>query len=122
VKLQAFLTWALDGGEWSASWPDRFIPGEGAPPHTHWMGPRGNLDVGAKSEVPASAGNENRVFHSLALVTILTELSRLLCRRKQKRNPLLSVTQYNVVKCILPLITYWPLCVCVCVCVCVETI
>jgi hypothetical protein len=30
-------TMALDGGEWSASRPGRFIPGEGAP-GTHWVG------------------------------------------------------------------------------------
>jgi hypothetical protein len=30
------LTWALDGGEWSASRPGRFIPRERAPV-THWI-------------------------------------------------------------------------------------
>jgi hypothetical protein len=32
-----FLTSALDGGEWSASLPGRFTPGERAP-DTHWIG------------------------------------------------------------------------------------
>jgi hypothetical protein len=32
-----FLTSALDGGEWSASRPDRFTPGERSP-GTHWIG------------------------------------------------------------------------------------
>jgi hypothetical protein len=32
-----FLTSALDGGEWSASRPYRFTPGERAP-GTHWIG------------------------------------------------------------------------------------
>jgi hypothetical protein len=42
------LTSALDGGEWSASRPGRFIPGE-RPPGTHqvggWVGPRAGLDA-----------------------------------------------------------------------------
>jgi hypothetical protein len=28
VYIHAFLTWALDGGEWSASLPGRFNPGK----------------------------------------------------------------------------------------------
>jgi len=31
VYLHAFLTSALDGGEWSASGPDRFTSGDRAP-------------------------------------------------------------------------------------------
>jgi hypothetical protein len=31
VQIHIFLTSALDGGEWSASHPGRFIPGERAP-------------------------------------------------------------------------------------------
>jgi len=31
------MTWALDGGEWSASRSGRFIPSERAP-CTHWIG------------------------------------------------------------------------------------
>jgi hypothetical protein len=42
-----FLTSALDGGEWSASCPSHFIPGERAP--TNWIGgqvgPRASLDA-----------------------------------------------------------------------------
>jgi hypothetical protein len=37
VFIQAFLTYELAGGEWSASRPGRFIPGESAP-GTHWIG------------------------------------------------------------------------------------
>jgi hypothetical protein len=49
-----FFTSALDGGEWSASRPSRFPPGEGA--HgTHWiggwMGPRACLDVMEKRKI-----------------------------------------------------------------------
>jgi hypothetical protein len=35
--MNIFLTSALDGGEWSASSPCRFISGENAP-STHWIG------------------------------------------------------------------------------------
>jgi hypothetical protein len=37
VLIHIFLTSALAGGEWSASHPCRFTPGERAP-RTHWMG------------------------------------------------------------------------------------
>jgi hypothetical protein len=47
VCIQIFLTSALAGGEWSASPPGRFTPGERAP-GTHWIGgwvvPRASLD------------------------------------------------------------------------------
>jgi hypothetical protein len=48
-----FLTSALDGSEWPASRPGRFIPGETAA-GTHrtggWMGPKGGLDAVKKNE------------------------------------------------------------------------
>jgi hypothetical protein len=37
AKLSIFLTLALDGGDWSASCPSHFTPGETAPA-THWIG------------------------------------------------------------------------------------
>jgi hypothetical protein len=37
VWTHVLLTSALAGGEWSASRPDRFTPGERAPV-THWIG------------------------------------------------------------------------------------
>jgi hypothetical protein len=47
VYIHIFLTSALVGGEWSASRPGRFIPGERAR-GTHWIGgwvrPRAGLD------------------------------------------------------------------------------
>jgi hypothetical protein len=52
--LQAFLTSALDGGEWSTSRPGRFIPREKAP-GTHWIGgwvgPRAVLDAAVKKKI-----------------------------------------------------------------------
>jgi hypothetical protein len=42
VQIRVFLTSALVGGEWSASWPGRVTPG------THWIGswvdPRAGLN------------------------------------------------------------------------------
>jgi hypothetical protein len=47
VYIHIVLTSALVGGEWSASRPGRFTPGEKAP-GTHWKGgwvaPRASLD------------------------------------------------------------------------------
>jgi hypothetical protein len=47
VLIRVFLTSAIVGGEWSASHPCRYIPGERAP-GTHWIGgwvgPRAGLD------------------------------------------------------------------------------
>jgi hypothetical protein len=37
VYIHIFLASALTGGEWSASRPGRFTPGERAP-GTHWIG------------------------------------------------------------------------------------
>jgi hypothetical protein len=49
-----FLTFALDGGEWSASLPCCFTPGERAP-STHWIGgwvgPRAGLDAVEKRKI-----------------------------------------------------------------------
>jgi hypothetical protein len=43
VQIHIFLTWALVGGEWSASRPCHFTPGERAP-GTHWVDTRASLD------------------------------------------------------------------------------
>jgi hypothetical protein len=47
VQIHIFLTLALVGGEWSASRPGLFTPGERAP-SSHWIGgwvgPRASLD------------------------------------------------------------------------------
>jgi hypothetical protein len=53
VSLHAFLTSALDGGEWSASRPGRFTPRDRAP-GIHWIGgwvgPRAVLDTGGEEK------------------------------------------------------------------------
>jgi hypothetical protein len=50
VQLHAFLTLALDGGEWSASHSSRFTPRERAP-GTHWIGGWVSLRVGLDAVV-----------------------------------------------------------------------
>jgi hypothetical protein len=61
VSIHIFLTSALAGGEWSASRPSRFTPGERAP-STHWIGdwvnPRAGLDDVEKREFLALPGLE----------------------------------------------------------------
>jgi hypothetical protein len=56
VYLHAFLTSALDGGEWSASRPGHFTPKERAP-GTHWIGslvgPRASLDAMVRRKIPS---------------------------------------------------------------------
>jgi hypothetical protein len=52
--MHIFLTSALAGGEWSASRPGRFTPGERGP-GTHciggWVDPRAGLDDVEKREI-----------------------------------------------------------------------
>jgi hypothetical protein len=50
VYLHAFLTSALDGGEWSASCPDRFTHRERAP-DTYWIGGWVGLRAGLNNAV-----------------------------------------------------------------------
>jgi hypothetical protein len=56
-----FITFALDGGEWSGLRPCRFTPGERAP-GTHWiggwMGPRFGLDAVEKRQILPLTGIE----------------------------------------------------------------
>jgi len=67
--LQAFLTLALDGGEWSASYPGQFSSGKKAL-CTHgifcWVGPSVCLDIVEKKRICASAGDQTLVIQSLA--------------------------------------------------------
>jgi hypothetical protein len=63
VLIHIFLTSALVGGEWSASRPCRFTPGERAP-GTHWIGgwvgPRTYLDDVEKRKFLTLSGLELR--------------------------------------------------------------
>jgi hypothetical protein len=55
IYFHAFLTSALDGGEWSTLHTSYFAPGERAP-DTHWIGdwvgPRATLDMVMKRIAP----------------------------------------------------------------------
>jgi hypothetical protein len=65
VKIHIFLTSALGGGEWSASRPGRFTPGEIAP-GTLWIGgwvsPRACLDDVEKRKFLTLQGLELQTF------------------------------------------------------------
>jgi hypothetical protein len=64
-----FLTSALDWGEWSASRPDRFNPGERAP-GTHWkrgwMGYRASFDAVEKWKISFPCRLSNPAVQSVA--------------------------------------------------------
>jgi hypothetical protein len=56
VQLHAFLTSALDGGEWSATRPGRFTPKDralGAHWIESWVGPRAVPDAVVKRKIPS---------------------------------------------------------------------
>jgi hypothetical protein len=69
VYFEAFLSLALDGGEWSASRLGRFISRKithGTQWIRGWVSLRGDLAAVAKREVFATAGNGTQVeSHSL---------------------------------------------------------
>jgi hypothetical protein len=81
LRLHAFLTSALDGGEWSASRPTcRFTPRERAP-GTHWIGGwvgyRVGLDTVLMRKFPSPCRDSNSpIIHSVAQC-YTTELSQL---------------------------------------------
>jgi hypothetical protein len=68
VQIHIFLTSALAGGEWSASYPGHFTPGERAP-GTHWIGcwvdPRACLDDVDKRKFLTLPGLELHVIFIL---------------------------------------------------------
>jgi hypothetical protein len=67
VYIHIFLTSALAGGEWSASRPGLFTPGERVP-GTHWIGgwvdPRAGLDDVEK--ILDLTGNRTRAVQRVA--------------------------------------------------------
>jgi hypothetical protein len=104
VYIHVFLTSALVGGEWSASRPGRFTPGERAP-GTHWIGgwvdPRAGLDDVEKRKIltlpglelrplgrPASRQSLYRLLYPGSDDTICTFLlpKDSKCRMKRKNN------------------------------------
>jgi hypothetical protein len=77
VWIDVFLTSALVGGEWTASRPGRFTPGERAP-GTHfigdWVGPRTSLDTVEKRKFLTLSGLELRPLHRPACSQLLYRL------------------------------------------------
>jgi hypothetical protein len=60
-----FLTLALDGGEWSASCPSCFTPGEITPSNNLiwvWVGPRVGLDAAEKRQMLPLSGIEAQPY------------------------------------------------------------
>jgi hypothetical protein len=78
VKIHIFLASALVGGDWSASRPCRFIPGERAT-GTHWIGrwmdPRVDLDEAEKRKFLTLPGLELRPLGRPACSQSLYRLS-----------------------------------------------
>jgi hypothetical protein len=65
----SFLTSALDGGQWSASHPGRFTPGEGAPAiHCvgDWMGPEPGWTLWTRERSLTPAGNKTLAVQPVA--------------------------------------------------------
>jgi hypothetical protein len=80
VQLHAFLTSALDRGEWSASRSGRFTPGERASV-THWIGgwvdPRAGLDDVERINLLLEMEPKFRGYKTRSIVATVTELTRL---------------------------------------------
>jgi hypothetical protein len=76
VYLHAFLTSALDEGEWSASCLGRFTPKERAP-GTHWiggwMGPRASVDTAVRRKIPNPCRDSNP-YHPASSNTLLASV------------------------------------------------
>jgi hypothetical protein len=72
VHFHAFLTSALDGGEWSALHSDRFTPGE-RPLSTHWTGgcltPRAGLDAVTRRKISRHLPGIRPLSSSPCLIT-----------------------------------------------------
>jgi hypothetical protein len=77
VLIHIFLTWALAGGEWSASRPCRFTPGETVT-GIHWIGgwvdPRAGLDDVDKIQFLSLPRLEHRSFGHPARSQLLYRL------------------------------------------------
>jgi hypothetical protein len=60
--MKAYLTSALDGGEWSASRPGHFTPRERAPGTRWiggWVGPRAVMDAVVRRKIPSPRRDSN---------------------------------------------------------------
>jgi hypothetical protein len=77
VQIKVLLTLTFIRGEWSASCPSHFIPGERAP-RTHWIGgwvgPRAGLDNMEKKKCLTPLGLELRPLSHPACSQLLYQL------------------------------------------------
>jgi hypothetical protein len=100
VQLHAFLTSAVDGDEWSASRPGRFTLGERTS-GTHfiggWASPRAGLDAVMKRKIPSPHRESNSNLPARSLVTIPTELLRLVFVTVLQRLRVLPVVNNNLI-------------------------
>jgi hypothetical protein len=67
VQLHAFLNSALDGGQWPASLPGSFIPGE-RDLGTHWISWWAGPETSGE-KITTRTGNRTPVVHLAASVT-----------------------------------------------------
>jgi hypothetical protein len=75
VQFHAVLTLVLDGGEWSASCPSPFTPGERGPHYPldrRLGGPRAGLNVVAKRRIFAPCQELNPSHPACSIITIQT--------------------------------------------------
>jgi hypothetical protein len=87
VEIHTFFEVGTRWGEWSASRPGCFTPGErtlGAHWIGGWMSPRAGLDAVTRRETPSPCRESNSGRTSPILVTILTELQQLMISRWSK--------------------------------------
>jgi hypothetical protein len=86
VKLYAFLTSTLDGGEWSASRSSRFNHRERTP-GTHWIGdwvgPRAGLDTVVKRKIPCPCRDTNPPIIQPVAQRYTAELSHVIIYTSQ---------------------------------------
>jgi hypothetical protein len=113
VQVYVFLISALNGDEWSASCPGRFIP------DTHLLGdsvgPRVGLDALTKKNISCPCWESNPSRPARRSVTIVTELPQLttLCLVERKR--CYTGTHWTH-------ILYWQKCSCIVACAIVSSV
>jgi hypothetical protein len=94
-----FLTSALDGGEWSASWPGRFTqPGETAPRYPldrRLGGPHRRSWRNGEEKNIASAGNRTPVVQPVARCNTVSAIS-VLCKMPYYENKIVSHIALNI--------------------------
>jgi hypothetical protein len=88
VQLHAFLTSAIDGGEWSVSHPCPFTPRERAP-GTHWIGgwvgSRAGLDAVVTRKIPSPYRDSKPPSHQPITQCYTPEIYRFLSFRPEKK-------------------------------------